>query len=73
MVEPGCNTSPLIDGAAATMRDQRDHYIRLFNRLDAAISHHKKNIGPFASDADDALHAARDRILRDAAQRPGDR
>ncbi len=43
---------------------------RLFNRLDAAISHHKRDQGdtPFASDADERLYAARDRILRDASE-----
>lgn len=44
----------------------RDHWIRAFNRLEAAISHHKK-ADRFQDDNDLALYAARDRVLRDAA------
>lgn len=49
--------------------DQRDHWIRLFNRLDAAINHHKRDVeaGGLADDPDERLWKARDRILRDAA------
>ncbi len=47
--------------------NERDRWIRLFNRLEAAVSHHKRATGEFATDADEALYAARDRILRDAA------
>lgn len=50
------------------MRDERDHWIRLFNRLEATVSHHKSATGEFATDADEALCAARDRILKDAAK-----
>src|SRR4051812_43086376 len=42
--------------------------VRLFNRLEAAISHHKKAHDSgryFADDPDEALWAARDKILRD--------
>ena len=50
----------------------RDRYIRLFNRLEAAISHHKKAHLPegqyFADDPDEALWAARDKILADACK-----
>lgn len=52
------------------LTDERDHWIRLFNRVEAAISHHKKATATFATDADEALYAARDRILRDAANPP---
>lgn len=45
---------------------QRDHWIRMFNRLDAAISHHAKT-DRFKDDHDEALYAARDRILKDAS------
>ncbi len=48
-------------------KQHRDHWIRLWNRLEAAISHHKKATADFATEADEALYAARDRILRDAA------
>lgn len=44
---------------------ERDHWIRLFNRLDSAINHHQKATS-FKDDCDEALYAARDRILRDA-------
>jgi hypothetical protein len=46
---------------------ERDRWIRLFNRLEAAVTHHKRDTAGFASNADDSLYAARDRILRDAA------
>lgn len=44
-------------------------WIRLFNRLDAAVAKHRsaKQAG-FADDADDALAAAHDRILKAAAK-----
>ena len=53
----------------------RDHsrWVRLFNRLDAALSRHRtaKQEGAFCDDADEALHAAHDRILKDAASSSG--
>lgn len=52
-----------------TAAAERDHWIRLFNRLEAAVTHHKKAAaGPFADDADLALWKVRDKILADAAQ-----
>ncbi len=48
-------------------REERDRYIRLFNRLEAAISHHEK-ADRFQDDNDLALYAARDKILKDAAR-----
>ncbi len=49
-------------------RDERDRWIRLFNRLEAAVSHHKKDKSTvFVDEVDEALYAARDHILRDAA------
>jgi hypothetical protein len=42
-------------------------WVRLFNRLEAAVSHHKKANAGLMTEADEALYAARDRILRDAA------
>lgn len=54
--------------AVVAAREERDAWIRLFNRLDAAVGHHKRGCGAnFADDIDEALWAARDRILRDAA------
>lgn len=46
---------------------ERDHWIRLFNRLEAAVSHHRK-ADRFKDDHDEALYAARARILKDAAR-----
>lgn len=45
-------------------------WVRVLNRLDAAINHHQNAKG-FAEDRDLALWAARDRIMADAAL-PGD-
>jgi hypothetical protein len=49
--------------------DERDRIRRLFNRLEAAISHHKKALGYEHADLyepwDEALYKARDRILAD--------
>lgn len=53
------------------------HWIRLFNRLDAAISHHRNAHLPhgrfFADLPDDALWKARDKIITDAAAGRPDR
>lgn len=54
-----------------SVRDERDRMIRLWNRLEAAVSHHKKahdRGDAFAEDADVALWNARDRILHDYAE-----
>lgn len=56
-------------------REQRDHWIRLFNRMDAAITHHRKAklTGVDTSDeADEALWKVRDKLLRVASERVGD-
>jgi hypothetical protein len=49
----------------------RDRWVRLFNRLEAAVSHHKRALGYEDDDAyepwDEALYKARAQILRDAA------
>lgn len=58
------------DCAVATARNDRDRWVRLFNRLEAAVSHHKRDTAGFATDADERLYAARERILRDAATGP---
>jgi hypothetical protein len=44
----------------------RDAWIRFFNRLEAAITHHRRDSG-FADANDESLWAARDRVLREAA------
>jgi hypothetical protein len=59
----------LEDTAARNARD-RDHWIRLFNRLEASVTHHRKGklAGVDTSDEiDEALWKARDKILTDAA------
>ena len=51
-------------------RDDRDRFHRLFNRIEAAITHHRRDCE--ANDVpdthDEALWAARDRVLRDSAE-----
>lgn len=46
---------------------ERDAWIRLFNELDAAINHHKRDTGDFATDADERLWKAQAKILSKAA------
>jgi hypothetical protein len=51
--------------------ERRDFWIRLFNRLEASISHHKKaKSALFVDEVDEALYAARDKILKTAASSP---
>ncbi len=48
---------------------ERDHMIRLFNRLEAAVSHHKAGKSDLIVDeVDEALYAARDKILKTASE-----
>ena len=52
-------------------RAERDKWVKLWNRLEAAISHHKKAklTGVDTSDeVDEALWAARDKILSAASE-----
>lgn len=63
----------MAEEVAADLQAQRDHWIRLFNRLDAAVNHHNikrcsghEGFGP--DENDDALYAAQQRILRAAAE-----
>lgn len=52
----------------ARVTDERDEARRFFNRIEAAISHHRDATAEgFASDADDALYTARDKVLADYA------
>lgn len=48
---------------------ERDHYIRLFTRLDAAVSHHRQSVS-FVDVDDEALYLAQIAVLRDAAAGP---
>lgn len=53
---------------------ERDKWIRLFNRLEAAIAYHERaNIDLLGTtlEDDEALYAARDRVVRDAAEHDG--
>lgn len=51
---------------------QRDHWKRLFNRLDAAITHHQNStVATYRWDFDYALYAAHDKVLKDAARGEG--
>lgn len=55
-------------------RDDLDRIRRLFNRLEAAVSHHKRaNAGMLGTtiEADEALYKARDKILSDYAEGKG--
>lgn len=50
--------------------DERDAIRRLFNRLEAAVSHHQRDAG-FVDRHDEALYHARDQVLRDYHERRG--
>ncbi len=53
-------------------RAERDHWIRVLNRLEAAVSHHRRDKGDiWVDEVDDELYVARDRILTAAAGAPG--
>lgn len=54
------------------MNEETAHWVRLFNRLDAAVSHYVRDEGVFRSDAGDRLAAARARIYKDACKRNRD-
>lgn len=62
----------LADFRIKQLEDERNRWIRHWNRLEAAVTHHRagKLAGVDTSDEiDEALWSARDKILRDAAQR----
>jgi hypothetical protein len=70
------HTQQIVDRARVSLDSliaQRDRLQRLFNRLEAAISHHRQaceqNDVPDVHD--EALWAARDRVLRDAREGKG--
>lgn len=52
------------------LRADRDRWIRLFNRLQGAVSHHR-NADRFKDDHDEALYKAMDAVLRDAGPTEG--
>lgn len=63
-IEPACEIEP--NGYVT----QRDRWIRLFNRLDGAITHHERDkTDGFMDEIDEALYAARKKVLKDAASR----
>jgi hypothetical protein len=55
----------------ARLRTERDAWIRLFNRLEGAVTHHRKaydmDQAALPESPDEALWAAHDRVVRDAA------
>lgn len=53
---------------AAEYREQRDGWVRLFNRLEGAVAHHRRATTAFREVHDEALYAAHDRVLRDASR-----
>lgn len=52
--------------SSADLVAERDHWIRLFNRLEGAVAHHKTATSAFREVHDEALYAAHERVLRDA-------
>jgi hypothetical protein len=64
----------LSEGCGVTKAEavtRMNHYIRLYSRLESAVSKHEQSkAGLFADDADDALHAAWRRIMKSAAKGP---
>lgn len=64
--------SDLLARRAERYRSQRDEARRLFNRMDAAISHHRREAERLFVDVhDEALYTARDRVLRASADHTG--
>lgn len=60
---------PALEADAKAVALERDHWIRMFNRLDSAVNHHRRDKGDaWVDEVDDALYAAQDRILKAAAQ-----
>lgn len=54
---------------ALTAAEQRDRWIRLFNRLSAAVQHHENDKSDlFVDEVDERLHQAHRRIVRSAAK-----
>lgn len=43
---------------------ERDDYIKAFNAIENAVSHHRRDKATFADDVDDRLYRARDTALR---------
>jgi len=46
----------------------RDHWIGLFNRLDAAVARHRRKDSAWADEFDEALHTAHDKVLKAASR-----
>jgi hypothetical protein len=58
----------MVDAAVAA---DRDHWIRLFNRLENAVRRHAEAKG-WTDEADDALHAAHRSVLKAASEPSGE-
>lgn len=60
------------------LEEERNHWIRLFNRLDAAVSRHRhaaegEGERLWVNEWDEALWAAHDRVLKSSSVSPLDR
>lgn len=71
--EACCRHSGCMGAAFTEERDQiaaqRDHWIRLFNRLEGAVAHHRKAMTDKSTlYHDEALYAAHDRVLKEATK-----
>lgn len=49
-----------------TVCEQRDAWIRRYMQLEVAITHHRRDTGGFATDADERLYKVYDRIINSA-------
>lgn len=67
----GVATEGMTSMTAAEYREQRDHWVRLFNRLEGAVAHHKNATKDFREVHDEALYAAHERVLKAASLSAG--
>lgn len=62
-----CATDRQCADKCGHIRSERNDWIKLFNRLDAAVSRHRRKEPEWADTYDEALAAAHDKILKAAA------
>lgn len=65
-VAPQARGATQAEGAA--LEAQRNEWIKRYNRLEAAVAKHRRKAPEWVDTDDEELHAAHDRILRDAAK-----
>jgi hypothetical protein len=66
-MSPAILSDDLALDVIARLRRQRDHWLRLFSRLEAAIETHRRAAeGPVMETWDEALYAAHDEVMREA-------